>query len=76
MPKLELGQASNEWPEFLVLLRGERTNRAVLHLSVDGLVGGVKLGLQKCQEEIEEVDTEGICHCDITWSVGHVVWSR
>ena len=55
MPKLELGQAANERTELLVLLRGEAAHGAVLHLVVNSLVGGIELGLQEGEEEVEQV---------------------
>ena len=57
MPEFELGQAPDERAEFLVLLDGEggRVGRAVFHAFVLG-EGGVELGLEEGEEEVEEVD--------------------
>lgn len=60
VPELELWQPSNEGPELLVLLCRQGPSRAVLHLVIDGLIGRVELGLQEGEEEIEQVDTEGV----------------
>ncbi len=58
IPELELGQAADERPELLVLLGRQRAGRPVLHLIVHQFVRRVELGLQKGEEEVEEVDAE------------------
>lgn len=47
VPELELGKASDEGLELLVLLGREGAHGAVFHLIVDRFVRGVKLGLQE-----------------------------
>lgn len=64
MPELKLGQAADEGAELLVLLGRERTEAAVFHVIVEGLVGGVEFGLKEGEEEVEEVDAEGVGHCE------------
>lgn len=61
VPELELGQSADEGAELLVLLGGERPDRAVLHVVVHGLVGRVELGLQEGEEQVEQVDAERVC---------------
>lgn len=60
VPELELGKPSNEGAEFLVLPRGKGSDRSVLHVVVESIVGGVELGLEESEEQIQKVDTEGI----------------
>lgn len=60
-PELELGQAADEGAELLVLLGGQAAGGAVLHVVVSGLIGGVELGLEEGEEEVEQVDAEGVC---------------
>ena len=60
-PELELGQAADEGAELLVLLGGQRRARAVAVL--ERLVlrqRRVELGLQEGQEQVEQVDAEGV----------------
>lgn len=38
VPELELGESANKWPKFLILLGGEGTNGAILHLVVERIV--------------------------------------
>ena len=67
-PELELGQAADEGAELLVLLDGQRGaaagagRAAVLERLVLG-ERGVELGLQEGEEEVEEVDAEGVGDC-------------
>ena len=63
MPELELGQAAHEGFEFLVVLCGEggglACGHAVFHVGV--LVeAGVEFRADEGEEEIEEVNAEGV----------------
>lgn len=60
MPELEFGQASDEWLELVSLLRRQATCLSVLHLIVYGLVRWVEFRLEEGEEEVEEVDSQGI----------------
>jgi hypothetical protein len=60
VPELELGKATDEGLELLVRLGGQGADGTVLHVIVELVVGGVELGLQEGEEEVEEVDTERI----------------
>ena len=72
VPELELGQAADEWAELLVALGREGADGAVLHLVVERIVGRVELGLQEGEEQVEQVDAQGVCNCAkksvICWS--------
>lgn len=60
VPELELGQAADKGLELFVLPGGEGTDGAVLHVIVGGFVGRVELGLQEGEEQVEQVDSQGI----------------
>jgi hypothetical protein len=60
VPKLELGQSADEGFEFFVAFRGKRADVSVFHVILEVIVGGVKLGLEEGEEEIQEVDSEGV----------------
>lgn len=68
MPKLELGQPSDERTELLVLLGRERTRPAGLEFVVL-FERGVKFGGQEGEEEVEKVDAEGVAD----WGVSELV---
>ena len=63
MPELELRQAAHEGLEFLVVLGREggglARGDAVFHVGVL-LERGVEFGADECEEEVEEVDAEGV----------------
>lgn len=59
MPELEFGKTADEGAEFVVLFGGETGAFAVFQTFVLG-EGGVELGLQKKEEEVKEVDSEGV----------------
>lgn len=63
MPELELRQSSHEGLELFVVLCGERGGLArgytVLHVRIL-FEGGVELRGDEGEEEVEEVDTEGV----------------
>lgn len=63
VPELELRQAADEGAKLFVLLGRERADRPVLHVVVERIVGRVELGLQEGQEQVEQVDAEGIGDC-------------
>lgn len=66
-PELPLWQPPHEWPELIVPLTGEdglgSGGIALLYRVGEEILsqGGVKLGLQECEEEVEEVDGVGVC---------------
>lgn len=60
VPELELGESADKGLELLVAFRGEGADVAVLHVVVELIVGGVKLGLEEGEEEVQEIDSEGI----------------
>lgn len=62
LPELELRKAADKGPEFLVLLGRERADSTIFHVIIEGFVGGVELGLEESQEEVEQVDAKGICN--------------
>lgn len=62
MPELELGQTSDERPEFLVSFGGEAASAAVLHLGIEYIAGRVKFGREESEKHIEEVDAERVGH--------------
>lgn len=63
MPELELRQTSNEGTELFVTLGGETwgTGVAVFQAFILGQ-GGVEFGGEEGEEEVEEVDSEGVGH--------------
>lgn len=64
VPELELGQAADEGAELIVLLGGEAGGGVtVLEAFVLG-EGGVEFGLKEEQEEVQEVDAEGVGDCE------------
>lgn len=61
VPELELGEATDEGAELVVLLGGKAGGGVtVLKAFVLG-EGGVEFGLKEEQEEVQEVDAEGVC---------------
>lgn len=58
MPELELGQPPNKRPELLVLFRRQR-RLSVLQPFVL-CQAGVELGLEKGEEQIQEVDAQAV----------------
>ena len=65
VPELELREAADEGLELLVALGGERRcarRHAVLHIRVR-LKAGVEFGRDEGEEEVEEVDSEGVGDC-------------
>lgn len=64
VPELELGKATDEGAELVVLLGGKAGGGVtVLKAFVLG-EGGVEFGLKEEQEEVQEVDAEGVCDCE------------
>ena len=71
MPELELGETAHEGLELLVALGGEgrgACGHAVFHVGV-GFEGGVEFGRDEGEEEVEEVDSEGVGDCVRWWLV-------
>jgi len=62
VPELELWQPADKRPELLVLFCGESARVAVFHSFVL-FERGVEFGGEEGEEEIEEVDAEGVCDC-------------
>lgn len=60
VPELEFGKAADKGLEFVIGARGKGARGAILHVVV-GLFGGVEFGGQEGEEEVEEVDAEGVC---------------
>lgn len=66
IPELELWQAANKGPKFLVLSgrRGERRFSCFTELRIllghSCLIARVKLGLQEGEEEVEQVDAQRV----------------
>lgn len=59
VPELELGQSTDKGSELLVAL-GREGAHAVLHVRFEVIVGGVELGLEEGEEEVEQVDAERV----------------
>jgi hypothetical protein len=76
VPEFKLGQAPHEGLEFLVVLgrerRGLARGHAVLHVRV-GFEAGVEFGRDEGQEEVEEVDAEGVGDC--FWEIEMLVFA-
>lgn len=51
--------------EFFVLFGRERIEVVVFYVIVEGFVGGVEFGLEEGEEEVEEVDVEGVGYCEL-----------
>lgn len=64
VPELELGQAADEWPELVVLLGGEAGGGACVAVFQALILGegGVEFRGQEGEEEVQEVDAEGVGH--------------
>lgn len=60
VPKLELGKSADKRLELFVAFCGKSADASVFHVILEVIVGGVKLGLQEGEEEIQEVDSEGV----------------
>lgn len=61
MPELELGQAADEGPEFVVILGGKAGSAGVAILQTLILCKRwVEFGCQEGQEEIEEIYAESV----------------
>ena len=60
MPELELWQSSDKRPEFFVL----PCRQAALAIFQPFILrqGRVELRLQECEEEVQQVDSEGVTH--------------
>lgn len=63
VPELELGKTPDEGLELLVLLGRQSADGAILHLVIERIVGGVELGLEESQEQVQEVDAERVGNC-------------
>lgn len=61
MPELELGEAAHKWLELVGRLCGKVSTTAFLHV-LGGLETGIKLGRDEGEEEVQEVDAEGVCN--------------
>lgn len=61
MPKLELWQPPNERPKFFVVFL--RQGRLAVLQAVALGKGRIKFRLQKGEEEVEQVDAEGVADC-------------
>lgn len=75
MPELELGETAHERLELFVALGGQRRGacgHAVLHVSVR-FEGRVEFGRDEGEEEVEEVDSEGVGDCVRCWLVSVVL---
>lgn len=62
MPELKFRKTADEGAKFLILFRGE-AGCSIFHFVIYGFVAGIEFWLQKGQEKVEEVDSQGICHC-------------
>ena len=60
MPELELGQPPDEWSELLILLRGQRAASVAVFEPLVLRERGVEFRLQEGEEEVQEVDSEGV----------------
>lgn len=58
VPEFEFGQAADEWAELLILLCRQATSTSIFHVhrAIEGLDGGVELGLEESQEQVEQID--------------------
>lgn len=65
VPELELRKTPDEGPELLVLSRRQSACGAVLHAFVL-FDGGVEFGLEEGEEEVEEVDCQGVAYCVVS----------
>ena len=77
VPELELGETAHERLELFVALGGERRGacgHAVLHVGVR-FEGRVEFGRDEGEEEVEEVNSEGVSDCVRCWLVLVVLMS-
>ena len=65
VPELELGQAPDKGPELLILSRRESAHGAVFHALVL-FDGRVEFRLEEGEEEVEEVDCQGVAYCAVS----------
>ena len=70
VPELEFGQTANKRSEFLIALGGE-TGRAGVAVLQSFVLGerGVEFGGQESEEQVQEIDAEGVCDCEKTIQV-------
>jgi hypothetical protein len=63
VPELELGQTADKRTELVVLLDGKaRASLAILKPFILGQ-RRVEFGLEKGEEQVEQVDSEGVGNC-------------
>lgn len=63
VPELELRQAANEGPELLILLRGKAGRGVAIFEALVMREGGIELGLEEQEEQVEKIDAERVRHC-------------
>jgi len=61
VPELELWQATDEGSKLLIAFGGKAADVAILHVVFKIIVGGVELGLEESEEQVEQVNPERIC---------------
>lgn len=67
MPELELGKTAHERSELVVGFGGEDGVVGAAFLHILGLFKGrVELGGYEGEEEVEQVDAQGVCDCERT----------
>lgn len=59
MPELELGQTADKRTELIILIGGEAAHSAIFEIVT--LESGIEFGLEKSEEEVEEVDADRVC---------------
>ena len=62
VPELKFWKSSDERSELLILLSGKAPSRSVFHIVVYGFIRWVEFRLEEGEKEVEEVNTQGICH--------------
>lgn len=60
VPELELGKTADEGLELFVSLGRQGADGSILHVILEVIVGGVELGLEEGEEEVQQVDAESI----------------
>lgn len=84
VPELELGQTADEGAELVVLLGRQAGGGVPVLKALILREGGVELGLQEEEEEVQEVDAERVGNCSDDWlviwvlsrcAVCHFVWA-
>lgn len=63
MPELELREATNERTELVIVLGGKAAASIAVLQALILREGGVEARREEGEEEVQEVDTEGVCDC-------------